>query len=297
MRTSAKKRNTLRNDFGTQEQRLSNIQRKFATRSTRSGKSSVPTTSSDRKTGFRHLKKGGINLNPTKKLVYSLFSVLIAVGFLFTGCTKTQPKGTPPNSTAVATDVKTLVYAGKPYVAINGNKPFFSRELLQLTEAEQYSPLDSLGRCGPAFAVVTPKTMPKEKRGPIGMIKPSGWHTVRYDDLIKDKYLYNRCHLIGFQLAGENANVKNLITGTRYLNVDGMLPFENKVSDYVKRTRNPVLYRVTPVFEDKELVARGVIMEGYSLKDEGKTICFNVFVFNVQPGIEIDYATGKSKRI
>lgn len=236
-------------------------------------------------------------MNPTKKLVYSLFSVLIAVGFLFTGCTKTQPKGTPSNSTAVATDVKTLVYAGKPYVAINGNKPFFSRELLQLTEAEQYSPLDSLGRCGPAFAVITSKTMPKEKRGPIGMIKPSGWHTVRYDDLIKDKYLYNRCHLIGFQLAGENANVKNLITGTRYLNIDGMLPFENRVSDYVKRSRNPVLYRVTPIFEDKELVAKGVIMEGYSLKDEGKTICFNVFVFNVQPGIEIDYATGKSKRI
>ena len=161
---------------------------------------------------------------------------------------------------------------------------------------ENYSQLDSLGRCGQAYAMISTETMPTEKRGSIGQIKPSGWHTVRYDDLISDKYLYNRCHLIGFQLAGENANEKNLITGTRYMNVEGMLPFEDEVADYVKETGNRVLYRVTPVYEGDDLVARGVVMEAYSVEDSGEGVSFNVFVYNVQPGIVIDYATGDSQR-
>ena len=136
--------------------------------------------------------------------------------------------------------------------------------------------------------------MPTEKRGEIGMIKPSGWHTIRYDDIIQDKFLYNRCHLIGFQLAGENANEKNLVTGTRYMNVDGMLPFEDMVADYVQETDHHVLYRVTPVFEENDLVCRGVEMEAYSVEDHGEGVSFHVFVYNVQPGIEIDYATGDS---
>ena len=147
-----------------------------------------------------------------------------------------------------------------------------------------------------AFANISINTMPTEERGAIGMIKPSGWHTVRYDDLIDGKYLYNRCHLIGYQLAGENANELNLITGTRYLNVEGMLPFENMVADYVEETENHVLYRVTPDFHEEELVARGVWIEAYSLEDNGAGICFNVYIYNVQPGIIINYATGESER-
>ena len=159
---------------------------------------------------------------------------------------------------------------------------------------EKYSDLDVLGRCGVAFANVGIDTMPTEERGAIGSVKPSGWQTVKYD-FVDGKYLYNRCHLIGFQLAGENANPKNLITGTRYLNVDGMLPFENQIAEYVKKTNKHVLYRVTPIFKDKNLVASGVQMEAESVEDRGKSICFNVYVYNNQPGVEIDYKTGKSK--
>ena len=137
--------------------------------------------------------------------------------------------------------------------------------------------------------------MPTEERGSIGMVKPTGWHTVRYDDLVDGKYLYNRCHLIGFQLTGENANTSNLITGTRYLNIEGMLPFENMVADYVKETGNHVMYRVTPIFEGSNLLASGVLMEGYSVEDNGAGICYCVYAYNVQPGVEIDYATGESK--
>ena len=158
---------------------------------------------------------------------------------------------------------------------------------------ETYSPLDELGRCGVAQANIGLDLMPTEKRGSIGQVKPSGWQTVKYD-IVDGKYLYNRCHLIGYQLSGENANRENLITGTRYMNVEGMLPFENMVADYVKETENHVLYRVTPVFEGSELVARGVQIEALSVEDNGDGICFNVFVFNVQPGIVIDYATGDS---
>lgn len=185
-------------------------------------------------------------------------------------------------------------YSGKPYVEIDGNEPGFTEKNKTKKSFEQYSELDSLGRCGVAYANAGKDLMPTEKRGSIGKVKPSGWHTVKYD-IVDGKYLYNRCHLIGYQLTAENANKKNLITGTRSMNVDGMLPFENMVADYVKETGHHVLYRVTPVFEGKKLLAMGVQIEAYSVEDEGDGICFNVFVYNVQPGIKIDYATGESK--
>lgn len=186
------------------------------------------------------------------------------------------------------------VYSGEPYTELNGNIPYFTDREKTEDVFEHYSDLDTLGRCGAAYANICKELMPTEKRGEIGMIKPTGWHTVRYDDIISDKYLYNRCHLIGFQLAGENANEKNLVTGTRYMNVDGMLPFENMISDYVKETDNHVLYRVTPIFVGDDLVCRGVEMEAYSVEDNGEGTSFHVFVYNIQPGIEIDYATGDS---
>lgn len=187
-------------------------------------------------------------------------------------------------------------YKGAAYTAVNNNVPKFSGYMMKTKSSESYSKQDSLGRCGAAFACIGRDLMPTEDRGSIGMIKPAGWHTVRYDDLIDGKYLYNRCHLIGYQLSGENANEKNLITGTRYLNMEGMLPFENDVAAYVKRTGNHVLYRVTPIYNGKDLLCRGVQMEAYSVEDDGKGICFNVFAYNVQPGIKIDYATGESSR-
>ena len=185
-------------------------------------------------------------------------------------------------------------YSGKPYVEVNGNQPTFNNEDITTEVFEEYSEVDSLGRCGVAYANVCQALMPTEERGEIGMIRPSGWHTVKYPDVIEDLYLYNRCHLIGYQLTGENANEKNLITGTRYMNVVGMLPFENEVADYVRKTDNHVLYRVTPVFTGNNLVADGVLMEAYSVEDAGKGVSFCVFVHNVQPGVEIDYSTGES---
>lgn len=184
-------------------------------------------------------------------------------------------------------------YSGNPYVELNGNVPYFTDEELSTTAFELYSELDSLGRCGACYANICKEIMPTEERGSIGMVKPTGWHTVKYD-CITDRYLYNRCHLIGYQLAGENANEKNLITGTRYLNVDGMLPFENEVADYVDETDNHVLYRVTPVFSDDNLVASGVIIEAKSVEDKGAGVQFNVYCYNVQPGISIDYIDGQS---
>lgn len=182
----------------------------------------------------------------------------------------------------------------EPYVILNDNKPNFTDDMLSDKAYEFYSELDSLGRCGYAIACVGTEIMPTEERGEIGMIKPTGWHTVKYD-CVDGKYLYNRCHLIGYQLTGENANKLNLITGTRYLNMDGMLPFENLIADYVKETCNHVLYRVTPIYEGDNLLATGVQMEGYSVEDKGAEICFNIFVYNAQPDIEIDYKTGESK--
>ena len=184
-------------------------------------------------------------------------------------------------------------YSGSPYVVINGNVPDFSAEELSAEPFEVYSPLDFLGRCGTACANVGLELMPTEERGDIGSVKPTGWQTAKYD-IVDGGYLYNRCHLIGYQLTGENANEQNLITGTRYLNVEGMLPFENLVADYVKETGNHVRYQVTPIFQGVELVARGVQMEAMSVEDDGAGVCFNVFVYNVQPGITIDYATGES---
>ena len=193
-----------------------------------------------------------------------------------------------------ALDISDLVFEDTPYAVINDNTPFFSlEELSAATEFEEYSELDALGRCGVAYCNVSVSTMPTESRGEIGSVKPSGWHSVKYD-CVDGKYLYNRCHLIGFQLAGENANEKNLVTGTRYMNFDGMLPFENMVADYVRETGNHVLYRVTPYFLGDDLVCRGVLIEAMSVEDAGDGILFNVFCFNAQPGVVIDYATGDS---
>lgn len=196
-------------------------------------------------------------------------------------------------SVSAQTDMASFAYDGKPYVVINDNDPDFTDADMTTTSFERYGELDGLGRCTTAFANIGKDLMPAEKRGPIGEVKPTGWQTAKYDN-VDGKYLYNRCHLIGYQLTGENANAKNLITGTRYLNVDGMLPFENMVADYIKETNNHVLYRVTPVFSGDNLVASGVQMEAESVEDNGDGILFNVYCFNAQPGIAIDYATGDS---
>lgn len=196
-------------------------------------------------------------------------------------------------SVSAQTDMASFAYDGKPYVVINDNDPDFTDADMTTTSFERYGELDGLGRCTTAFANIGKDLMPAEKRGPIGEVKPTGWQTAKYDN-VDGKYLYNRCHLIGYQLTGENANEKNLITGTRYLNVDGMLPFENMVADYIKETGNHVLYRVTPVFSGDNLVASGVQMEAKSVEDNGDGILFNVYCFNAQPGIAIDYATGDS---
>ena len=186
-------------------------------------------------------------------------------------------------------------YNGKSSVAVHGNKPYFtSREKQNTNTFESYHKLDKLGRCGVAYANVSKDTMPTEARGEIGQIRPSGWHTVKYTGVVDGNYLYNRCHLIAYCLTAENANKKNLITGTRYLNTQGMLPFENLVADYIKETGNHVLYRVTPIFSGDDLVAKGVEMEAWSVEDGGDGVCFHVYCYNNQPGIKIDYATGDS---
>lgn len=250
---------------------------------------------------------------------------LLAIATIFTGCASADLSGTEGAGHAVGAEVagedssgalgskdkvdgpqEDLVnnnsyvsidaipaYDGKAYVAVNNNEPFFTDSDMTTTAFENYSDLDSLGRCGVAYANICRDIMPTEERGKIGMIKPSGWHTVKYD-VIKDRYLYNRCHLIGYQLAGENANPKNLITGTRYLNVEGMLPFENLVADYVNNTGNHVLYRVTPMFSGSNLVANGVLIEAKSVEDNGGGILFNVYCYNVQPGVGINYENGDS---
>ena len=238
----------------------------------------------------------------------SLTAALLSLCLLLSGCMMPPAEGTVTSFSLE--DIP--AWSGEPYVAVDGNQPDFPEEDMTSVSFETYSELDTLGRCGVAYANVGQDLMPTEdresissvtpsglmpadgeKRGSIGQVKPTGWHTVKYD-CVDGKYLYNRCHLIGFQLTGENANEENLITGTRYMNVDGMLPFENLVADYVKETDNHVLYRVTPVFEGQNLVASGVQMEAWSVEDEGEGVCFNVYVYNVQPGITIDYATGES---
>ena len=185
-------------------------------------------------------------------------------------------------------------YSGSPYVVMNDNNPYFDDKQCTIYSFEYYSELDELGRCGVTYACVGKDIMPTEDRESIGHVKPTGWQSTKYD-VVDGKYLYNRCHLIGFQLTGENANKKNLITGTRSMNVDGMLPFENMVADYVSETGNHVMYRVTPLYDKENLVATGVLMEAKSVEDQGEGILFNVFVYNVQKGIVIDYATGDSR--
>lgn len=184
-------------------------------------------------------------------------------------------------------------YSGQAAIEINQNVPGFTESDYTTEAFEQYSPLDGLGRCGIAYACVGEEIMPTEERGAIGMVKPSGWHTVKYD-FVDGKYLYNRCHLIAYMLSGENANTENLITGTRYMNTEGMLPYENQVADYVHDTGNHVLYRVTPVYEGDNLVASGVEIEASSVEDKGKSLSFHVYCYNMQPGVTIDYATGDS---
>lgn len=249
-----------------------------------------------------------------KKISLSVISVIISLIFLF-GCsanvvnnttqqsisdtlsTTNSQNSTENNITSSTTTEQTFdissipEYNGSPYVEINDNVPQFTESEITTSSFEIYGDLDSLGRCTTAFSCIGKDLMPTEKRGEIGSVKPTGWHLAKYD-FIDGKYLYNRCHLIGYQLTGENANEKNLITGTRYLNIQGMLPFENEVAEYIKNTNNHVMYRVTPIFEGNNLLADGVQMEGYSVEDKGKSISFNVFCYNVQPGANIDYVTG-----
>ena len=229
-----------------------------------------------------------------KRKLALLAALLMSCQLFLTGCELPADLTQVSGTTTVFNISDLPAYDGSsPYVVVNGNEPGFTEEDMTTDSYETYSELDELGRCGTAWANIGVDLMPTEDRGNISQVKPSGWQTVKYD-IVDGKYLYNRCHLIGFQLTGENANEKNLITGTRYMNVDGMLPFENLVADYVKETENHVLYRVTPVYEGDDLVARGVQMEGLSVEDEGEGVSFNVFVYNVQPGITIDYATGES---
>ena len=184
-------------------------------------------------------------------------------------------------------------YNGKAFITVNNNIPFFSEDDLKSKEFEEYGSLDYLGRCSYAYANIGPSMMSTEKRSSIGMVKPSGWHTIKYD-FIDQKFLYNRCHLIGYQLTGENANPNNLITGTRYMNIDGMQSFENNIARYIKETGNHVLYRVTPIFKGSNLLAEGVLMEAKSIEDNGNGIEFCTFAYNVQPGVTIDYTNGDS---
>ena len=244
-----------------------------------------------------------------KRKTIALISLVLSLCLIFSGCaginTSDNSTSRPSQNTGTentvqsdgnSIDLSTIPsYSGSPYVSLNNNTPSFSSSEITTKSYEYYSNLDSLGRCGVVHACVGKDIMPTEERGSIGMVKPTGWHTIKYD-CVDGKYLYNRCHLIGYQLTGENANTKNLITGTRYMNVDGMLPFENLVADYVNETGNHVLYRVT-IFKGNNLLANGVQIEAYSVEDSGDGVCFNVFVYNVQPQIRIDYATGDSTYI
>ena len=238
-----------------------------------------------------------------KRLTFPVIWLCCAL-LLFTGCTTPwSGSSTPVISVSEEGELPEIAgefdysqvpdFSGEPYAEINGNFPYFQRSDLTTDSYEYYSPLDLLGRCGETFSCVGTDTMPTEKRGSIGMVKPTGWQMDKYD-FIDGKYLYNRCHLQGYQLTAENANERNLITGTRYLNVQGMLPFENETADYVKSTGNHVLYRVTPYFKGFDLVARGVLMEAYSVEDSGRGVCFCVFCYNVLPGVDIDYSTGEN---
>lgn len=239
-----------------------------------------------------------------KNKILSLICIMLVLVLTLSGCGGSLFNGdifpeiddviTDSTNTGITVSLNDIPeFSGTPYVAINDNQPSFTEDDYTTKAFEEYAELDNLGRCGVTYACVGVEIMPTEKRGDIGMVKPTGWVTAKYD-FVDGRYLYNRCHLIGFQLTGENANTSNLITGTRYMNTQGMLPFENMIADYVKETENHVLYRVTPIFDGDNLVASGVHMEAWSVEDDGEGVCFNVYCYNVQPGVVIDYATGKS---
>ncbi len=232
----------------------------------------------------------------TSRMVCICAAVLSFV--LFTaGCGMLEDRALGNSDQAVLDEVPE--YAGEPYTEVEGNRPGFTvKEIKEAgTDLRFFSEMDSLGRCGSAVSVVGRDTMPDGEREPIGMVRPSGWQLQKYDFIDNGGYLFNRCHLIGWQLTGENEEPRNLITGTRYMNTEGMLPFENRVAEYVRRTGNHVLYRSTPVFRGKELVARGVQLEAYSVEDRGRGVSFNVFCYNVQPGVEIEYLDGTSRAL
>ena len=222
-----------------------------------------------------------------------LLSGVLVLSLLLSGCELGLPQENQQASAVSVSLEEVPAYSGSPYVELDGNQPGFSLEERTTDSFETYSTLDALGRCGPAYACIGQDLMPTEDRESISSVLPTGWVQAEYD-FVEGGSLYNRCHLIGFQLTGENANEENLITGTRYMNVEGMLPFENMVADYIKETGNHVLYRAAPIFEGENLVASGVVMEAFSVEDEGEGVCFHVYVYNVQPGVEIDYATGES---
>lgn len=246
-------------------------------------------------------KPKGRNENQREK--YSGRELILSVLFalLLTACGGAQPESSETTVSSAQEETTQAEnydsvqdvpeYSGEPYVEINDNQPEFEEQELVTVSYEEYSELDELGRCGEAEACIGEDLMPTEEREPISQVEPTGWENKAYDN-VDGKYLYNRCHLIGYQLSGENANEENLITGTRYMNTEGMLPFENMVADYVHKTENHVMYRVTPVFQGDDLVASGVQMEAESVEDDGKGICFNVYVYNVQPEITINYSTG-----
>ena len=222
-----------------------------------------------------------------------LLSGVLVLSLLLSGCELDLPQENQQASAVSVSLEEVPAYSGSPYVELDGNQPGFSLEERTTDSFETYSTLDALGRCGPAYACIGQDLMPTEDRESISSVRPTGWMQAEYS-FVDGGSLYNRCHLIGFQLTGENANEENLITGTRYMNVEGMLPFENMVADYIKETGNHVLYRAAPIFEGENLVASGVVMEALSVEDEGEGVCFHVYVYNVQPGVEIDYATGES---
>ncbi len=222
-----------------------------------------------------------------------LLSGVLVLSLLLSGCELGLPQENQQASAVSVSLEEVPAYSGSPYVELDGNQPGFSLEERTTDSFETYSTLDALGRCGPAYACIGQDLMPTEDRESISSVLPTGWVQAEYD-FVEGGSLYNRCHLIGFQLTGENANEENLITGTRYMNVEGMLPFENMVADYIKETGNHVLYRAIPIFEGENLVASGVVMEALSVEDEGEGVCFHVYVYNVQPGVEIDYTTGES---
>lgn len=222
-----------------------------------------------------------------------LLSGVLVLSLLLSGCELGLPQENQQASAVSVSLEEVPAYSGSPYVELDGNLPGFSLEERTTDSFETYSTLDALGRCGPAYACIGQDLMPTEDRESISSVRPTGWMQAEYS-FVDGGSLYNRCHLIGFQLTGENANEENLITGTRYMNVEGMLPFENMVADYIKETGNHVLYRAAPIFEGENLVASGVVMEAFSVEDEGEGVCFHVYVYNVQPGVEIDYATGES---